>query len=86
MYDNIDVSVIKNLILDNSYSNIFIDIDECASSPCQNGGSCTDQVNGYICNCVNGYHGTDCETGNNTTLFPMCYIYQHIYLSNLPLK
>ena len=79
MYDNIDVSVIKNLILDNSYSNIFIDIDECASSPCQNGGSCTDEVNGYTCNCIAGYDGTDCETGNNAIFFQICNVYQHIY-------
>ena len=38
------------------------DIDECPSDPCQNGGTCTDQVNAYTCNCVTGYVGTDCET------------------------
>ena len=27
------------------------DIDECASSPCYYGGSCTDDVNGYTCTC-----------------------------------
>ena len=32
-------------------------------SPCENGGNCTDGVNEYICNCVTGYTGTDCETG-----------------------
>ena len=70
MYYNLDISVIEiNPILNNPYSNIFIDIDECASSPCQNGGSCTDQVNGYTCNCVDGYYGSDCETGNNTISF-----------------
>ena len=42
----------------------MLDIDECATSPCLNGGSCTDQVNGYTCNCVDGYDGTNCETGN----------------------
>ena len=80
MYDNIDLSVIKNLILDNWYSNIFIDIDECASIPCQNGGSCTDQVNSYACNCVDGYDGTNCETGNNDASYAICYEYQNLYL------
>ena len=47
----------------------MLDIDECATSPCQNGGSCTDQVNGYTCNCVDGYDGTNCETGNVATSF-----------------
>ena len=38
------------------------DIDECSSSPCQNGGTCTDAVNSYTCACVDGYNGDDCET------------------------
>ena len=27
------------------------DIDDCASSPCQNGGTCTDGINSFTCNC-----------------------------------
>ena len=34
----------------------------------QNGATCNDQVNGYMCNCVDGYTGIDCETGNYMTL------------------
>ena len=48
---------------------LFIDIDECATSPCQNGGNCTDQINGFSCNCLHGYDGTNCETGNNAASF-----------------
>ncbi|GLH11808.1 Protein eyes shut, partial [Gryllus bimaculatus] len=36
-------------------------VDECASSPCQNGGVCVDQVAGYACACVFGFTGKDCE-------------------------
>ena len=39
-----------------------VDVDECASSPCQNGGNCNDGVNGYTCVCVDGYEGDTCET------------------------
>ena len=46
----------------------FTDINECESSPCQNGGACTDKVNGYECTCAAGYAGADCETGK-TQLF-----------------
>ena len=43
------------------------EIDECLSSPCQN-GSCTDGVNGYWCNCTSGYNGTNCETGKTSSI------------------
>jgi hypothetical protein len=46
--------------------NIFIgrcetNIDECASLPCQNNGSCSDSINGYTCNCSSNYTGVECE-------------------------
>lgn len=47
-------------------------MDECLSNPCQNGGSCDDRNNGYVCYCSLGYAGLHCEldvavcdTGNN---------------------
>ena len=39
------------------------DINECTSSPCMNGATCTNTVNAYTCGCVAGYMGTNCETG-----------------------
>ena len=50
----------------------LIDVDECASSPCQNGGTCVDVVNAYTCNCVPGYTGDNCETGN--LCIHLCYL------------
>ena len=47
----------------------ILDIDECTSSPCQNGGSCIDQINAYTCDCVDGYDGMNCENGTNATQF-----------------
>jgi len=41
------------------------DIDECASNPCLNGGTCTDRVNGFKCTCVPGFRGTQCQTDND---------------------
>ena len=43
---------------------VFKDIDECASNPCQNDGGCTAERPGsYSCNCIDGYGGNNCETG-----------------------
>lgn len=33
------------------------DVNECASSPCKNGGTCEDGVNQFICRCLPGYGG-----------------------------
>ena len=38
------------------------EIDECFSNPCLNGGRCVDEVNGYSCECMNGFNGKDCKT------------------------
>ena len=46
---------------------LFTDIDECLSNPCLNGGTCTDQVNGYNCSCLPGSVGVNCETGKFNT-------------------
>ena len=62
---------------------IFVDIDECASRPCQNGGNCTDIVNGHTCDCVAGYDGANCENGNNSRLFQMFYQCWNQYLGIL---
>ncbi|NXJ96460.1 NCAN protein, partial [Corythaixoides concolor] len=37
------------------------DIDDCLSSPCQNGGTCIDEVNSFICLCLPSYGGSRCE-------------------------
>ena len=42
----------------------FAEINECGSGPCDNGGTCTDGINRYVCDCTNtGYEGTNCEIG-----------------------
>ncbi len=39
-----------------------VDVQECASNPCLNGGTCADRVNGYQCICPRTHTGTNCET------------------------
>lgn len=40
-----------------------IDIDECRSSPCNNGGTCINRDGGFECSCGDEWTGTYCETG-----------------------
>ena len=48
---------------------IDTDINECASNPCYNGGTCNNNINYYSCSCKNGYTGTRCETGSDAHIF-----------------
>ena len=36
-------------------------IDECESSPCENGGTCVDAVLAFTCECADGYEGPHCN-------------------------
>ena len=40
------------------------DINDCASHPCENNGTCTDGVKGFNCSCAKGFNGIRCERGN----------------------
>ena len=39
----------------------FVDVNECSSNPCLNGGTCTDLRNGFTCTCGAFVAGTRCE-------------------------
>ncbi|XP_073899059.1 coagulation factor VII isoform X1 [Castor canadensis] len=46
----------------------YNDGDQCASNPCQNGGSCKDQLQSYVCFCLLDFKGRNCETNKNAQL------------------
>ncbi|XP_052089208.1 uncharacterized protein LOC127725944 [Mytilus californianus] len=56
---NLVINDRKNDVLRFSSTN-QIYINECASGPCKNGGTCTDTVNGYKCTCFSRYEGVNC--------------------------
>ncbi|XP_078667416.1 E-selectin-like [Branchiostoma floridae x Branchiostoma belcheri] len=37
-------------------------INDCSPNPCKNGGTCTDLVNGFQCECLSGYTGDTCQS------------------------
>ena len=39
-----------------------VNIDECQSQPCQNGGQCQDLIAQYSCQCASGFTGSTCQT------------------------
>ncbi|CAH1252946.1 MATN1 [Branchiostoma lanceolatum] len=57
--------------IDQIAAQVCIDIDECQSQPCQNGGQCINGDNRYDCQCAPGFTGTNCEF-RPTTPAPVC--------------
>lgn len=55
-----------------SYVLLSTDVDECESSPCVQ-GNCTDQVDGYVCECFPGYRGPNCDTGKKKSSKPVSW-------------
>ncbi|XP_064597910.1 von Willebrand factor D and EGF domain-containing protein-like [Liolophura sinensis] len=49
-----------------------VDIDECASNPCEQ-GSCEDKVGGYDCVCDEGYEGPSCSVSMDACKDHPCY-------------
>jgi hypothetical protein len=39
---------------------IPVDSENCSPNPCENGGTCTDGVNSFSCECVPGWEGDTC--------------------------
>ena len=62
---------------------LFPDIDECASSPCQNGGTCIDDLNAYTCNCIPGYEGDNCEIGKILQSLVLFLVYHTLSLISM---
>ncbi|CAG10655.1 unnamed protein product, partial [Tetraodon nigroviridis] len=53
--------------------NCDLEIRECDSQPCRNGGHCLDSENGYTCECPQGFEGTHCEHKKLTCADMPCF-------------
>ena len=53
----------------------YLDINECAKSPCKNGATCQNIAGSYKCACKPGYTDRNCETGK----LP-CKIKNHLWV------
>ena len=47
----------------------LLDINECLTLPCSNGGICADEYIGYSCNCTEQWLGQNCRGQFFTILF-----------------
>ena len=62
---NLKISLAFQVSIRQILHSVFpcVDINECVSSPCQNEGTCVDQVYGFQCVCLSGYTDFICSTG-----------------------
>ncbi|OQR79590.1 protein jagged-1-like [Tropilaelaps mercedesae] len=49
-----------------------MNINDCASSPCKNGGTCLDKVNSFKCACARGFAGELCEKTEDPCAGSLC--------------
>ncbi|XP_012889103.1 PREDICTED: sushi, nidogen and EGF-like domain-containing protein 1 [Dipodomys ordii] len=50
-----------------------LDVNECTSHPCQNGGICTHGVNSFTCQCPAGFRGSTCESAQSPCDHKVCW-------------
>ena len=50
-----------------------LDINECDITPCLNGGTCTDLINGVSCECRPGFTGMMCGESKSLVHVAICF-------------
>ena len=60
VFDDIFLQV-RVTFVEVDFITILTETNECQSNPCQNGGTCVDDVYKFTCLCPNAYAGTFCQ-------------------------
>ncbi|XP_022803614.1 uncharacterized protein LOC111340956 [Stylophora pistillata] len=50
-----------------------VEINECESDPCRNNSTCTDLIGDYLCSCISGYTGKQCQTNMDECRDQPCF-------------
>ena len=49
--------------------SVCLDVNECETKPCKNGGTCTNTLGNYECKCKPQYTGKHCDQGKPTSYY-----------------
>ena len=52
-----------------NFDNISVGESPCNPNPCQHGGQCTGEGQTYLCECLSGYSGDNCQDGASSNHF-----------------
>ena len=63
LFARVEASIVISVLSFAAITKPTDSTDECSSSPCQNGGTCVNRYNDYLCICADGYSGKSCQTG-----------------------
>ena len=63
IFENAPVQNFQSRLAEHFYkSKVFqVNINECDSNPCENGATCRDDTDGFMCQCAPGYYGSRCQ-------------------------
>ena len=56
-------------------------VDDCLSEPCENGGSCTDDLNKHTCSCSPPWIGQTCSSSEFAIIVIMIAVFV-VYIGN----
>ena len=83
--NNISVNNSIEKLYHKSFVYEFADTDACQTKPCYNEGRCFDRFEGYICACLEGFEGVNCQLGEDTNSISLraismynCYCVFHL--------